>query len=104
MFFSFILIILSLILFLFGTVGYGRLFHSLLFKNIKTSNFGEYGLLGLTFISLVSTSIHFFFNLSENINLLVYLLGLFFAYNYRVEIQIFLKQNKNIMFLLFITS
>jgi hypothetical protein len=34
----------------------------------------------------------------------VYLLGLFFAYNYRVEIQIYLKQNKNIMFLLFITS
>ena len=96
MFFSFILITFSLILFLFGTIGFGRLFHSLLFKNIKTSNFGEYGLLGLIFISLVSTFIHFFFNLSENINLLVYLLGLFFAYNYRVEIQIYLKQNKNI--------
>jgi hypothetical protein len=104
MFFSVILIILSLILFLFGTVGYGRLLHSLLFKNIKTSNIGEYGLLGLIFISLVSTSIHFFFNLSENINLLVYLSGLFFAYNYKVEIKIFLKKNKNIMSLLFIIS
>jgi hypothetical protein len=104
MFFLVILIILYLILFLFGTVGFGKLLHSLLFKKDKTSNLGEYGLLGLVFISLVSTFIHFFFNLSQNINLIVYFLGLLFSYNNKVEIQIFLKKNKNFISLLFITS
>ena len=104
MFFSIILIIVFLIIFLFGTFGYGRLLHSLLFNNVKPSNFGEYGLLGLVFISLVSTSIHLFFNLSKNINLILYSLGVFFAYNYKNEIQIFLKKNKKLISLIFFTS
>jgi len=104
MFFSIISIILLLILFLFGTFGYGRLLHSLLFKNVKTSNFGEYGLFGLVFISLVSTFIHLFFNLSKNINFIVYVAGLFFAYNYKNEVQIFLRKNKRLISLIFITS
>jgi hypothetical protein len=104
MFFSIISIILFLIIFLFGTFGYGRLLHSLLFKNVKTSNFGEYGLFGLVFISLVSTFIHLFFNLSKNINLIVYVVGLSFAYNYKNEIQIFLEKNKRLISLIFITS
>ena len=104
MFFSIILTILLLILFLFGTFGYGRLLHSLLFKNVKISNFGEYGLFGFVFISLVSTFIHLFFNLSKNINFIVYFTGLFFAYHYKTEIQIFLKKNKNLISLIFINS
>jgi hypothetical protein len=104
MFFSVISIILFLILFLFGTFGYGRLLHSLLFKNVKISNFGEFGLFGLLLISLISTFIHLFFNLSQNINFIVYFLGLFFAYNYKNEIQIFLRKNKKLISLIFITS
>ena len=97
MFFSIFLIIFFLLLFLLGTIGYGKLLYSLLFKRILNDNYGEYGLLGLIFISLLSTFIHFFFSIDTNINFIIYFFGLFFAYNFYSEIEIFIKKNKYIL-------
>jgi hypothetical protein len=87
MFSSIFLIILFLFLFLLGTIGYGKLLHSLLFKRILNNNYGEYGLLGLIFISLISTFIHFFFSIDTNVNFIIYFFGLFFAYNFIAKLR-----------------
>jgi hypothetical protein len=104
MFFSILLIIFFLFLFLLGTIGYGKLLHFLLFKRIINDNFGEYGLLGLIFISLLSTFFHFFFSIDTRINFIIYFSGLFFAYNFYSEIKIFIKKNKYILSVFFFIS
>ena len=90
MFFNIFHIILSLIIFLLATIGYGKFLNIILFKNTDKNNYGEYGLLGLVFISFLSTSIHFFYKIDENINSAIYLSGLFLALSYFVKIKVFL--------------
>jgi hypothetical protein len=104
MFFYTFLIIFFLFLFIIGTIGYGKLLHSLLFKKILNDNYGEYGLLGLIFISLLSTFIHFFLSIDTNINFIIYFFGLFFAYIFYSEIEIFIKKNKYILSVLILIS
>ena len=104
MFFLIFLIIFFLLAFLLGTIGYGKLLYSLLFKRIINDNYGEYGLLGLIFISLLSTFIHFFFSIDTTVNFIIYFFGLFFAYNFYREIEIFIKYNKYILFIFFFIS
>ena len=104
MFFSIALLFISLLLFFFSTIGYGRFLQYLLFKDVAQSNFGEYGLLGLIFISLIATFSHFFFKIDHNLNLVIYFLGLVFFYNFYSEVKVFLKKNKHFLSVLFFIS
>jgi hypothetical protein len=104
MFFNILLINLFLIIFLLATVGYGKFLNILLFKTTYKSNYGECGLLGIVFISFLSTFIHFFYKIDENINSIIYFFGLFLAFNYFSKIKVFLKENKILISILFITA
>ena len=104
MFFNILLINLFLIIFLLATIGYGKFLNILLFKTTYKSNYGECGLLGIVFISFLSTFIHFFYKIDENINSIIYFFGLFLAFNYFSKIKVFLKENKILISTLFITA
>jgi hypothetical protein len=104
MFFNIFLINLFLIIFLLATIGYGKFLNIILFKNTYKSNYGECGLLGIVFISFLSTFIHFFYKIDENINSIIYFLGLFLAFNYFSKIKVFLKKNKILISILIITA
>jgi hypothetical protein len=104
MFFHIFLIILFLIIFLLATIGYGKFLNILLFNNIGKSNYGECGLLGFVFISFLSTFIHFFYKIDENVNSIIYLFGLFLAFNYFEEIKLFIRKNKILILILCIIA
>lgn len=82
MFFNIFFIILFLVIFLLATIGYGKFLNIILFKNTDKSSYGECGLLGIVLISFLSTFIHFFYKIDENINSAIYLFGLFLTFNY----------------------
>lgn len=104
MFFNIFLINLFLIIFLLATIGYGKFLNTILFKNTYKSNYGECGLLGIVFISFLSTFIHFFYKIDENINSIIYFFGLFLAFNYFSKIKVFSKENKILIFILIINA
>ena len=104
MFFNIFLINLFLIIFLLATIGYGKFLNIILFKNTYKSNYGECGLLGIVFISFLSTFIHFFYKIDENINSIIYFFGLLLAFNYFSKIKVFLKENKILISILIITA
>ena len=69
----------SLFLF-FSVIGIGKL-TNLFFKNSKIQE-PLYGILGLIYLTIFSTVFHFFFSLSEFINLSIFFIGfLFFLFN-----------------------
>jgi len=104
MFFNIFFIILFLVIFLLATIGYGKFLNIILFKNTDKSNYGECGLLGIVLISFLSTFIHFFYKIDENINSVIYLFGLFLAFNYFLKIKVFLNKNKILISILFVTA
>jgi hypothetical protein len=104
MFFSIFLAALFLIIILVSTIGYGRFLHSLIFNKSDISNYGEYGLLGLVFVSFVSTFLHFFLKINYYVNLFIYFFGLVLATYFYSEIKIFYKKNKNFLILIFFIS
>ena len=91
MFFS----IFYLIIIFVSSIGYGNLLHKILFKNIRYSNFGELGFLGLISLSFLSTFFHLFLKIDINFNVIIYLLGLFlFFYFLKKKFFIFHKNYK----------
>ena len=91
MFFS----IFYLIIIFISSIGYGNLLHKILFKNIRYSNFGELGFLGLISLSFLSTFFHLFLKIDINFNVIIYLLGLFlFFYFLKKKFFIFHKNYK----------
>ena len=91
MFFS----IFYLIIIFISSIGYGNLLHKILFKNIRYSNFGELGFLGLISLSFLSTFFHLFLKIDINFNVIIYLLGLFlFFYFLKKKFFIFQKNYK----------
>jgi len=104
MFFYIFIIILFITLFSIATIGYGKFLNILLFKNTYKINYGECGLLGFIFISFISTFIHFFYKVDLKINSIIYLFGLFLAYNFLGTIKVFLNKKKILICILFIIS
>lgn len=104
MFFYIFFIILSLVIFLLATIGYGKFLNILLFKNTNKINYGEYGLLGLVFVSFLSTFIHFFYKIDTSVNSIIYFFGLFLAFNNFGKTKLFLKKNKSLFSTLFVIS
>ena len=104
MFFYIFFIILSLVIFLLATIGYGQFLNILLFKNTNKINYGEYGLLGLVFVSFLSTFIHFFYKIDTSVNSIIYFFGLFLAFNNFGKTKLFLKKNKSLFSTLFVIS
>ena len=86
--------------FLVSIIGYGVFFNEKILK-IKTSNFGEIGILGLIFLAFIVTFFHFFFPISQNFNLLLHLIGIiFFIFNIK-KISNYFAKDKIIIFLYF---
>lgn len=104
MFFDIFLTILFLTIFLFATLGYGKFLNILLFKRTDKINYGECGLLGLVFLSFLSTFIHFFYKIDTKINSIVYFFGLLLTCYFFREIKVFIKKNKFLISTIFIIS
>ena len=70
---------------LFSTIGYGKLICQFIFsRSYSSTNIGELGLLGIIFISFLSTLLHFFLPINQIINFIIYLIGIF-LFLFRLE-------------------
>ena len=92
-----------LIIFLLSNIGYGYLFSIIFFKNFKSLNFGELGILGFFTIVLISLSTSYIYPHNFTHNILIHLIGVaFFIKNFFNQIEKNKDELKNIFYIFLI--
>lgn len=84
---------------LFSTVGYGKFFCKIIFHRSIDFNNGQLGLFGIILISFVSTFLHLFTPLNQFINLILYLIGIIFFFQFK---NFLFKKNEILIIIIFL--
>jgi len=85
-------------------LGYGKFFELFFLKEKRTQCVGQIGLLGLFFVSIIITFIHFFFKISIFLFFLTHIVGIIFFLLFFEKKKIFLKKKFIIFNFFFIFS
>tara|TARA_B100001057_G_C22857399_1_gene953181 strand:- start:47 stop:1849 length:1803 start_codon:yes stop_codon:yes gene_type:complete len=88
---------------LFTSIGYGLIFKKIILKNNSFYSYGELGIYGLFFLSLISIIMHFFVSLNAYLNLLIVIFGISVIF-FKVDLIKKFKKRYIVIFLLLFPS